>query len=124
MTIIRVRSTFHRLVDDLTKVATESRADMVHVVRRNADAGNRLAKSFAKDSAGAHGKHYHRAFGVEQRGPLAWEYGPDSAMPQGDMAFESGSRNQPPHNDLAKSQDIQGPLFHADVDDMVDDWFW
>jgi hypothetical protein len=29
-------------------------------------------------------------------------------MPQGDMSFERGSRNQPPHHDIAQGADRHG----------------
>jgi hypothetical protein len=52
------------------------------------------------------------------------EYGPDIAHPQGGMSFEGGSRNQPPHNDLAKSADLIGPAFQGEVHRLPDKWFW
>jgi hypothetical protein len=40
------------------------------------------------------------------------------------MSFEGGSRNQPPHNDLAKSADIMGPKLELKVNLLPDRWFW
>lgn len=76
-----------------------------------ADRGQRLARIFARRTAGRHGKHYHRAITKERRDALGleWVYGPEIALPQGGMSFEFGSRNQKPHLDLNKSADIIGP---------------
>lgn len=121
---IRVTDTLDDLESDLKKIARQAPRDMVRTVRANAQRGNRLAKNFARESAGEHGKHYHKAFSFEAISPLVWEYGPDSAMPQGGMSFEGGSMNQPAHNDLEKSQDITGPMFAKDVSRLADHWFW
>lgn len=112
------------LAADLAKIAVEAKPAMAHAVQRNAYLGNGLAKGFAKKSAGKHGKHYPNAFSVERTGVLRWEYGPDSAMPQGGMSFEYGSRNQPPHMDLNKSADIIATKFGPDVLDAVGGLFW
>lgn len=121
---VRVQHTLDGLVRDMTRIARTARADMARTVRANARRGNALAKGYAKVSAGAHGVHYHKAFTVEALSPLVWEYGPDASKPQGGMSFEGGSRNQPPHNDLAKSADVQGPAFAKDVRDLPDRWYW
>lgn len=121
---IRVTSTLGDLAADLRTIATEAKPTMARVVRKNAEQGNRLAKDFAKESAGSHGKLYHLAFSAESRTPLSWEYGPDEAMPQGGMSFEGGSRNQKPHLDLARSADIVGPALAVEVGKAVADLFW
>lgn len=128
---IRVTTTTDDLEADLRHIARTARGDMRDVVRDGIKAGNTLAKDFAKRSAGAHGKHYHRAFTTEMRGGLglfgntiSGEYGPDIARPQGGMSFEQGSRNQPPHLDLARSADIIGPSFAQEVRALPDRWFW
>ena len=121
---IRVQDTIDDLERDTRRIATTARADMARVVRSRAIEGNRLARGFARHSAGAHGKHYPKAFSAERFAPLVWEYGPDASRPQGGMSFEFGSRNQPPHLDLAHSADIVGPAFARDVDDLADGWFW
>jgi hypothetical protein len=121
---IRVIHSIDDLADDCRRIAVRGKADMARVTRMNAQRGNRIAKGFAKESAGAHGKHYHRAFSMEAITPLEWEYGPDAAKPQGGMSFEFGSRNQPPHLDLARSADLVGPMFARDVSNLPDKWFW
>lgn len=121
---IRVIHGIDDLASDLAAIPVTAKWDMADTVRRNAEGGVRYAKGFAKQSAGKHGKHYPNAMSAEARGLLTWEYGPDSAKPQGGMSFEYGSRNQPPHLDLARSADIAGPRFANDVSRLPDRWFW
>lgn len=119
---VRVRHTIDRLAADYAEIPPKAAAGFVHIVRDNADFGRDLARSLARESAGAHGKHYHRAITSEMTSGLGLfgntisaEYGPDIARPQGGMSFERGSRNQPPHNDLAQSADQIVPAMSADV---------
>lgn len=121
---IRVTHDIDDLASDLAGIATRARADMARVVRSNADQGNRKAKQISRRTAGAHGKHYPNAMTAEAITPLSWEYGPDAGRPQGGMSFEFGSRNQPPHLDLARSLDAQAPLFRRDAAKLPDKWFW
>lgn len=128
---IRVHHTLDDLEDDLKTIARRARRDMVGVVRDGIRAGNTEAAALAKTSAGAHGKHYHRAFSAEMhRGfglfgnVISGEYGPDVNKPQGGMSFEGGSRNQKPHRDLAKSADLIAPIFAREVAQLPDRWFW
>ena len=96
----------------------------------NGDTRNPIRPSWAP---GYNGKLYPRTFSTEMYGTgrfsggvssYSGEYGPDSTLPQGGMSFEQGSRNQPPHNDLAKSAEIIGPAFVRSVRDVLDDLFW
>lgn len=120
------------LANDLTAIAKRVKPDMRGVVKDGIREGNKAARSFAKKSAGAHGKHYHKAITWEMgkgfsgfgTSIIAGEYGPDISRPQGGMSFEGGSRNQPPHNDLAKSADLIGPSFQGEVSRLPDRWFW
>lgn len=112
------------LVRDMERIPVKAKVGMVRIVAANARQGNRTAKAFARHSAGRHGVHYPDAMTAEPRGDLAWEYGPDAAMPQGGMSFEWGSRNQKPHLDLNRSADIQGPALGRDVADLVDRLYW
>lgn len=130
---IRVHHNLGDLEADFRTIARRAPGDMRAVVRDGLKAGNMLAKDFARESAGRHGKLYHRTFSAEMYGAgrfsggvsvYSGEYGPDSTLPQGGMSFERGSRNQPPHNDLAKSADIIGPAFSRSVKDLLDEWFW
>ncbi len=121
---ISVRHDIDDLANDCASVARRAQADMRRVVGRNIDQGNRLAKGYARRSAGSHGRHYPNAMTSEMTGVTKGEYGPDAARPQGGMSFEFGSRNSPPHLDLNRSADIQGPRFARDVADLPSKWFW
>lgn len=119
------------LARDLEGIATRVRPDMRGVVRDGIRVGADLAKANAKRTAGEHGKHYPRSITSEMGSGLglfgntiSGEYGPDASKPQGGMSFEYGSRNQPPHLDLARSADIVGPSFARSVRDQIDEWFW
>lgn len=131
MTIIRCRHTFGDVADDLKTITRRARADMVDVVRDGIRAGTVVAQDFARTSSGTHGKHYPRAITSEMnRGGglfgnvISGEYGPDVNKKQGGMSFEGGSRNQPPHNDLAKSLDRIRPAFHGEAAALPEKWFW
>lgn len=121
---VHVVHTLRDFEGDQRDVAVKATRDMRDVVADNLRAGNDLARSSARRTAGAHGKHYHRAFDWEMTGLTQGEYGPDANMPQGGMSFERGSRNQPPHLDLAKSADAVRLRFAADAARLPDRWFW
>lgn len=121
---IKVTHHIDDLASDLRTIAAEVTPTMARTLREEARLGNELAKGFARKSAGKHGKHYPNAFSVEARGLLSVEYGPDASMPQGGMSFEYGSRNQPPHLDLAKSADIVAARLGEAILNDVDDLFW
>lgn len=129
---IKVTHDIDDLANDMVAVARNARSDMVKVVRNGIRVGNAVAKDYARVSAGAHGKHYHRAFSAEMHGIVSFggtagisgEYGPDISKPQGGMSFENGSINQKPHRDLAKSADLIGPSFAQEVRQMTAEWFW
>lgn len=112
---VTVRHTVDSLASDLADVPREALVGMAKIVREHADDGRDRAKGFARRSAGAHGKHYPNAITSEATGLLEAEFGPDAARPQGGMSFERGSRNQPPHGDLAQAADIVIETMAADV---------
>jgi hypothetical protein len=94
-------------------------------VREVARAGNEAGKASAKVSAGDHGKHYYKAFSAERRTVLTWEWGPDAAKKQGGMSFERGSRNQPPHHDIAAAADLYGAgALARRMHHVFDELFW
>ena len=131
MATVRVVHGIVDLAKDMAAIAVRARPDMRDVVQDGLRAGNMLAKDSAKRTAGEHGKHYHKAFSWEMHSGfglfgnvISGEYGPDANKPQGGMSFEFGSRNQPPHLDLAKSADIIGGSFAQEVRALPDKWFW
>ena len=127
---VNVRHTIGDLASDLAKIPPMARKDLRAKVNEGARAGNMLAKEYARISAGAHGRHYHRAFTWESTGANLFgngysaEYGPQIDRPQGGMSFEYGSRNQKPHLDLNRSADIIGPSLAQEVRALPDNWFW
>lgn len=119
------------LARDLKRIPKRARRDMRQVVRQVAVVGNQVAKDNARRSSGKHGKHYPDSFKADGPVPSLFggagfsaEYGPVASKKQGAMSFEHGSRNQPPHHDLAKSADLIGPTFAQEVRGRMDDWFW
>lgn len=119
------------LANDLAGIAARVKPDMRDVVRDGIRVGADLARTNARRTAGAHGKHYPKAITSEMHSGLglfgntiSGEYGPDVSRPQGGMSFEFGSRNQPPHLDLARSADVVGESFVRSVRDQIDGWLW
>lgn len=119
------------LANDLAGIAKRARKDMVLTVREAGKVGNTVARDNARRTAGTHGKLYPRAFSWEMVGSLfgsggaiAVEYGPDRGKRQGNMEFEFGSRNQPPHLDLNRSADLMGPVLAGEVRRLPEKWFW
>lgn len=119
------------LANDLADITRKARSDMVRTVREAGKVGNTVARDNARRTAGKHGKLYPRAFSWEMRsslfggaGVIAVEYGPDRGKRQGNMEFEFGSRNSPPHLDLARSADLMGPVLAGEVSRLPDKWFW
>jgi hypothetical protein len=122
---VRVYTTLGDLERDLKIIATEFKPRAARDVRDVAQDGNRAGKANAQRTAPTHGKHYPKAFSAERRGILEWEWGPDAGMPQGGMSFENGSRNQPPHKDIAKAADLHGAgALERKVDRTIDGLFW
>lgn len=124
MATIRVINHLDDLARDAQQSAGVPMRELPRVVERNTNEGRDRAKSNARRTARRHGKHYPKSITSERLSLLSWEYGPDSAMPQGGMSFEHGSRNQPPHLDMAKSADIVGPKLAEDVADVGRGMFW
>ena len=121
----RIYHNLDELEADLRTIATSFKPRAAEAVRDVAKDGNAAGKRLAKRSAGAHGKHYHAAFSAERLAPLTWEWGPDASKPQGGMSFERGSRNQPPHHDIAQGADQHGAADLARrVDLVLDGLFW
>lgn len=130
MARVRVIHGIDDLAADTRRIATTARKDMVGVVREGIRVGNSVAKDNARRSSGKHARLYPGTFTAEMKlygglGLIAGEYGPEDRG-QGLLAMylERGSRNNPPHNDLAKSADVIGPAFAGEVRRLPDKWFW
>ncbi len=121
--MITVSHSIGDLANDLRQAAELAPTLEAKAVRKVAIEGNKIAKAFAVESSGHHGMHYPSRFTAEAITPTSWEYGP-SGRPQGNMSFEHGSRNQPPHHDLARSADIAGPMLADEAQDVLDQLFW
>lgn len=131
MSGVRVVSSLGDLERDLREVAPKAKAELKDVVREAVKVGNQVAKDYARQSAGKHGKLYPRSFTttIDRSSGLfgntySGEYGPDPALPQGGMSFEFGSRNQKPHLDLARSADLIGDALPGEVRVVLDRLFW
>ena len=129
MTRVSLMGDLSDLIGDLRTIRKEAPVKERRIVRDGVKAGTQIAKENARQSAGAHGKHYPNAITGEMSSSLfgnvtAGEYGPERGLPQGDMEFEFGSRNQKPHLDLARSADVIAPSFAQEVRHMLDELFW
>lgn len=132
MASIQVTHTIDDLESDCRKIATGAPAEFRKVIRDAAVVGNNLAKGNARRHSGTHGKWYPGTFSVGAvsayygfgGGSIEVEYGPVSARRQGGMSFEFGSRNQPPHLDLAKSADFAGVKLQRAASDALGRMFW
>lgn len=118
-------SNLNDLAGDLRGVGTDVRRKMPDVVRDAARRGNRNARTFASEQHTMFSdvdEEYPFSFTVERVGAMAFEYGPDAALPQGSKApgYEFGSVNQAsPHRNLDRSRDIEAVEFPMDVSDEM-----
>lgn len=119
---ISVRGGVGDLADDLAAIPAKAAPRLVGAVKRNVNQGNALARTFARESSGPHGKNYYKRITAEMTGTYEGEYGPT-----GDVvgnAVGAGWRSGPPNTDLPRSADIIGPKFADDVGDAIDGLFW
>lgn len=126
---MRVRAT-HSIGDlarDVEEIAIGTRPAMAGVIRDGLKVGTALARTYAKESAGPHGKNYYKRISSSMnRGgglfgnTISGEYGP-SGTPKTDFVGV-GFRNG--HNtDLPRSADVVGPSLLRSVDDAVGELF-
>lgn len=132
---VSVFHTLDGLLDDLKSLPAKEAKEMTAVVRDGAKIGNQLARDNARQQHTMRGdtdKHYPNSMTSELKGRFGHssgaiysaEYGPVVGRMQGSMSFERGSRNQPPHFDLARSADVIGPAMVREVRDALDRMFW
>jgi hypothetical protein len=122
------------LASDLKTMTRRAPIELKKVVRKNTIEGNRLAKGYASQQHTMNSNydiHYPKSFTWEVGsfygyggGNITGTYGPDSARRQGSMSFEHGSRNQPPHLDLARSADVIAWQFGPNVLYAAQNLFW
>ena len=88
----------------------ESATDLRDTWRRN-----------AKETAGAHGKHYPKSIVIHPRlsTNIVFDIGPDPRLPQGGMSFEYGSSKQPAHLDGQRAMDEVQPRMEKRVSDAL-----
>lgn len=106
------------LARDMDKVFVRSEKAFAATTRRNLAAGTKLARRFALEAAGPHGKDYYKRISGEMTGPYSGEYGPEG-IPKTDfvgVGFRHGV-----NLDLPNSADIIGPKFAKDINADVDD---
>lgn len=127
MASIRVTHSIGDLSADLARIATETRPRMRGVVRDGLKVGTALARGYAKEQVGPHGKHlYKRINSNMDRGlglfgnTISGEYGFDG-IPKSD--FVGGGFRHGINTDLPRSADIVGPAFLRSVDDEIGDMF-
>lgn len=106
------------LAVDLGKIGAKSTVAMVTVFK---DSGDDLVKEWAanaRETAGVHGKHYPDSIDSEMQisTDIVIEAGPNPAKPQGNMSFENGSANQPPHLDGQRAADVVIPRIDRRID--------
>lgn len=130
MARVRVRHTIGGLARDMNRIVPQVERGVAKVTRARAKEGAKVARMLAFYSANrhhpgaGHGKHYWRAITAEMLSPTSAEWGPEAAKMQGDMSFETGSRNQPAHWDIRRSGDLVAPKWFDDIGDVVDKAFW
>lgn len=117
------------LASDLRKIAVQAPKEMRKPPVTAARAGGMQARRNARKTARRHGKHYPSAITWDRKaygafGLYAAEYGPDSSRPQGGMSFEEGSRNQPPHRDLAKAAGMARGILVNETRQIPKRLFW
>lgn len=120
-----------RLEKDLSAIPARMYREGKRIVTENARDGGQTARRIARFTARRHGRDYPNSITWDSAsalvafggGQIKAAYGPDSSRPQGGMSFEDGSRNQPPHHDLANSLDLIRPKFNRDIDGMLGSLF-
>lgn len=105
------------LAADLGKTGLRATPVMVKVFDEGADQIAKTWRDNARVSSGVHGKHYPDSIDTERiiSSDIAIEIGPNPRKPQGKMAFESGSVNQPPHPDGQRATDHEIPLLERRI---------
>lgn len=113
------------LARDLGRVPNRVNDGLRDAVDESSDELLKLAKANARESSGAHGPHYPRAFSRDiLAGGFVAEVGPGGGGRQARMSFEYGSRNQPPHLDLNRATDAIEEPYYRRIDQAVAKALW
>lgn len=125
---VHVTSGIDDLATDLASIAKRVRPEMRVVVRDGIKVGADLAKGFAREKSGPHGKAYYKRIDSEMHGGLglfgntiSGEFGP-RGFPKSE--FVGAGFRHGVNTDLPRAADIIGPAFLRSVDDAVKGWFW
>ena len=126
-------SVTHNLDDlqrDLERIGPEFYKQGSAVVRRSASEGGKIARMFARENSGPHGKDYWkritwdrsaRAVSAFGGGSITAEYGPEG-FPK--TEFVGAGWRHGTNTDLEKSMDLIGPIMAGYTRDILDDLFW
>lgn len=108
---------FSTLAADLGKTGVRVTGVMVKVFHEGANDLVKTWAAYARETSGEHGKYYPDSIDAEQiiSSDIAFEIGPNPRKPQGGMAFETGSANQPPHPDGQRAADHEVPLLERRI---------
>ncbi|MFI9846510.1 hypothetical protein ACIHFD_56475 [Nonomuraea sp. NPDC051941] len=117
-------SDLDRLADDLHQAATELPRKARDIVQANALQLRNQWRDNARATGRRHAVHYVKAITHEEipdPNGITYGVGPDTSMKQGDMSFEYGSSNQPPHLDGTRAAILLEPRFVKDVEALAKD---
>ena len=79
--------------------------------------GNNLARRFAQELSGPHGKNYFKRITGESTGALSYEFGPHS----GGVPVGGGWKHGTPNTELDRAADIVGPALAKDIRGVLED---
>lgn len=120
MTGINVRHGIGDLANDLAGIPVGFGARAPRVVRDDAAELTRLARRFAREKSGPHGKAYYKRITMEMTGPFSAEIGP-KGIPKSD--FVGAGFRHGLNTDLPNAADIVGPKLAGDIGDLADALF-
>lgn len=121
MTTVRFRHDIGDLADDLRTIAIKAKPEMVKIIRKGTKVGQTVARDFAKESSGPHGKNYYKRITSEVISPLVGEWGPTGEV-EGN-AIGAGWRHGQ-NTDLPRSADVMGPALARESRDLLANLFW
>lgn len=111
------------LARDLGQAGYRATGVMTKVFEEGAERLTQTWQANARQSSGSHGRLYPESIDSERviSTDIVIEIGPNPSKPQGKMAFETGSENQPPHPDGQRAADTQSSWLYGAVGHAIDD---